>query len=236
MKQSHLERLAQGLPADMQASFLEATKGYSSDGNDPIEAFFSALSEARRRDTLTILEKLATDETWKSQLREQLTKDHTENTKTIRQEISALSGKTLWKRIITTRIVGAVIWLAVVASLTPYVVKKQVGTVDPVFHERVSTAESEIKKRIDDQAQLTNLRNDQLMDLVRENTDTLKKTHVTTAAETMIGKGIFRYVSGVTEKTMTVEVDGRKITVPHYLSTQDHAQLELALMAIKKAE
>lgn len=117
MKQSHLERLALGLPADMQASFLEATKGYSSDGNDPIEAFFSALSEARRRDTETILEKLATDETWKSQLREQLTKDRTENTKTLKQEIGALTGDGPWRRGIIKSIVNGIVWgTSVVAS------------------------------------------------------------------------------------------------------------------------
>jgi hypothetical protein len=117
MKQSHLERLAQGLPADMQASFLEATKGYSSDGNDPIEAFFSALSEARRRDAETILEKFAADDAWKSQLREQLAKDRAESAKNLKQEIGALTGDGPWRRGIVKSIVNGIVWgISVVAS------------------------------------------------------------------------------------------------------------------------
>jgi hypothetical protein len=242
MNQSHRDLLISALPADMQAGVLKACQAHSPDGNDVVEALFAADLETGKRGMENILsefsrvhDKLATFEQREKRRDDQHVKERSEYLKAISQGYKELLGKTPLKHIIASKTIGAIIFSVMVAVVTPYVLKKQIGTVDPVFHERISTAESEIKKRIDDQAQLTNLRNDQLMDLVRENTDLIKKTHVTTAAQTLIGKSLYRYVE-VGEKSMTVEVDGRRITVPHFLTPQEYGQLQLAIMAIKKAE
>ncbi|MEI7910351.1 MAG: hypothetical protein WCK77_12000 [Verrucomicrobiota bacterium] len=232
MKQSHLERLALGLPADMQASFLDGTRDYSPDGNDPIEAFFAALNEARRRDTQAILEKLATDDTWKSQLREQLAKDRTANL-----EIRALIGTTRWKRIIASRIIGGGIgggiWFALVLGLTPYVIKKQISTVDPEFHTMIEKLGEESKER--------------LGVVVQNQKDTVKYIEAVnqatslTTTNTSVGQVMARYITSIDRDTITLTVpDGsagvRVLSVPHTMTDNEYVKFKLAYMVPKKVK
>ena len=109
MKQSHRELLASGLPADMQASFLESAKDFSPDGNDPVEAYFAAVNEPRRRDTKAILEILAASEKRYIQLRDQIVKNHNDHNHTLKQELNAMTGNTHWRRIFRSKIAGGII-------------------------------------------------------------------------------------------------------------------------------
>lgn len=237
--ESHRDRLISTLPAEMQARVLKALQDYSSDGNDPVEACFAAVIEVNklestqlRNEVGKLRQQLVESELKETERAAQITKQLAQtksDTEKARQEIRELSGKTLWKRIITSRIIGAAIWTVMVVGLTTYFVKTKVRTVDPAFHKRIDNIEKIIEQRIDAHAQIQNLRNDQLSRLISENTDTLNKTHVTTAAETLIGKGLSLYVSKVDEKTITVDVDGRRITVPHNLTPIEHLQLQVAI-------
>lgn len=233
MSQTHRDRLISSLPADMQARVLKSLQEYSSDGNDAVEACFAAVIETNQRDVAQLREDVRSflDQLAQSEAREKqlVAAVHTENLKGVRQEIRALSDKPLWRRMIASRLVGATIWCVVVYGLTNFYVEHKVRTVDPEFHKRMETVESKITKRIDDQAQLTNLRNEQLMDLIRENNEIFKKTHVVTASQTLIGKSLSFYVTNLDEQNITVGVNGRQITVPHQLTPQEYLQLDIAI-------
>lgn len=74
-----------------------------------------------------------------------------------------------------------------------------------------------------------NLQNDQIIDLIRENTDLVKKTYVSTAAETLIGKGLSYYVTEVTNTHISVTTNGRTFTLPHNLTKTEAIQLRAAI-------
>lgn len=236
---SPFDQLLQQLPPDRRVEAALAFEKLSNDRNSPIFSLYVEVLEsieAKKRETESRLsEKLAASAVRDKEIIAQLSAAHAD-VKCGRHEIAALSGKTLWWRIIASRIVGAAIWTAMVAGLTTYFVETKVRTVDPEFHARIEAVESKIQQRIDDQAQLTNVRINQVMDLAQETNGTISKTLVQTASQTLIGKGLSFYVSSIDDTHITVAVDGRSLTLPHQLSENEILQLKLAIGIEKKIQ
>jgi hypothetical protein len=228
------DRLLESLPPEQRSYFDRCLHRLSPNPDDPLIALFAIITETDNSNTALIEAKLAAFEQLEKQRDGQQAKDRNEYLKAISKGFEALRGKTPWKHLIASKFIGAIIWTLTVAGLTTYFVETKVKTVDPAFHAHIDDVGSKINQRIDGQAQLANLRINQTLELVQESIDTLNRTHVTTASQTLIGKGLSLYVTHLDEKNITVSVDGRTITVPHNLTSEEFLQLDLALKIAKR--
>lgn len=235
---THYEQLLEQLPPERRVAAAMVLEKLSNDPNSPIfklyaEVLASVETKSQEREN-RLIKKLAETETREKQLAAQIAKGQADTIKSVGNVVHSITGKGLGWRIVANKLVGTLIFVIVASIVGNQIIHSKVRTVDPVFHERISTAESEIKKRIDDQAQLTNLKHDHLADLIRENTDLIKKTHVTTAAETLLGKGISYYVSEVSDTHISVSTNGRTLVLPHDLTRTEMLQLKFAINTTTK--
>jgi hypothetical protein len=111
---SPFERLLHQLPPERRVEAALALEKLAHDHHSPVFDLYAEIlvsihvksqaMEAR------MVERLAAAEQREEQRAVQLAKDHKDQQTTIRQEIGALSGNKLWKRVITSKIIGAVMW------------------------------------------------------------------------------------------------------------------------------
>lgn len=109
---SPFERLLNLLPPDQRVGAALDFENLSIDPHGPIYAFYATILHAM---DAKLDERLTTTDAKVQQLAAQQAQDTAINLKAVRQEVGALSGKTLWRRIITSRIVGGII-LAIVST------------------------------------------------------------------------------------------------------------------------
>lgn len=109
---SPFERLLKLLPHDQRVGAALDFEKLSNDPHSPIYAFYSIILQAM---DAKFEERLANTDAKVQQLAIQHSQDTAKNLKAVRQEVGALSGKTLWRRIIASRVVGGII-LAIVST------------------------------------------------------------------------------------------------------------------------
>jgi hypothetical protein len=227
--------LLQNLPPELRPYFDRCLHRLSPHPDDPLLALFAILTESHRTNTAVIVAKLVEFEQREKQRDGQLAKDRAAHLDAVRKEIRALSGTTP-KRIIASRIIGAVIWIAIVAGMTPYVVKKQVGTVDPKFHHLIETLGEESKAQ---QAQLDKIRENQKKTV--EFIESVKQSASMTTTYTSVGQVMARYIKAIDHSNMTLEIPegrsgSRMLTVPHLMSGVEYTKFKLAYMLPKTVE
>lgn len=239
---THYERFLQQLPPDRRVEAALILEKLSHDRDSPIFGLYAEIlagieDKSHEREE-RLFNKLAESAEREKQLPAQIAKGQADTIKTVRGIVESLTGKGLGWRIMTNKFVGTIIFVIVASIVANHIIQTKVRTVDPEYHARIDAIESKITKRIDDQAQLQNVRVNQVMDLVQETNETISKTHVTTASQTLIGKALSLYVSHLDEKYITLEVGERvgerRITVPHGLTPQEFNQLDVALKVTRK--
>lgn len=117
---SPFERLLHQLPPERRVEAALALEKLAHDHHSPVydlyaEILVSIHAKSQAMET-RMGERLAASEQREKQLAAQLAKNHKDQQTTIRQEIGAISGDRLWKRVFTSKIIGvvtgAVAWTA----------------------------------------------------------------------------------------------------------------------------
>lgn len=236
------ERFLEHLPPERRVEAALALENMAREPNSPIFSLYTEVLASIQDKSLRmegrLAQKLAESERRENELAAQLGKTHTE-VKSGRQDVAALSGESLWRRVFASRIIGAAIgasiWTAMVVGLTTYLVDTKVRAVDPVFHERIDSLGSKMSER--DQAYHDDVKHlIALQEQAAVYFDSVRDTQVTTAAETLIGKSLAPYAIKINEKTITLGFGERRVTVNHNLTPMDFTQLKIASQAAKKIE
>lgn len=222
------DRLLENLPPGQRPYFDRCLHKLAPSPDDPLIALFAIITESDKTNTATIEAKLAAFEQQQKQIPALIAKGQAETQKSYRAEINSISGKNFCRNINITQLIGAFIWLTVVIA-SNHIIQNKVWTLNPEQIER-------LESKIEEQTQLSITNFEKLTNNQKNIVDyvgTVKETTVKTASETLIGKGISQYVTDLDEKNITVETNGRRITVPHQLTPQEYLQLNIALEIAK---
>ena len=261
---NHRDRLIASLPADLQAGAMEACHKISEDANDPVVGMFATDIESTQRgfavqrentqqstaqlreEIQSLRAKLAeSDERHRGEIAQatdrekklmaEIAKGHTETQKTIQCAISALIGIRLWRRVNITQLSGACIWLAVMIG-SNHIIQNKMWTLNPKQVEG-------IQAKIDEQIQF-NTKNFEILTNNQKNVveyvKSVSETNATTACETLIGKGMLLYLKNVNNDYLTLSYPTVKtgtvqdVTIKHYLTPLEIAQLNVAISAAKR--
>jgi hypothetical protein len=155
---SPFERLIQQLPSERRVDAALALEKLAHDHHSPIYDLYAEIllsihvksqaMEARMG------ERLAAAEQREKQLAAQLANDHKDQQTTIRQEIGALSGNKLWKRVITSKIIGVVTWGIVWTACMVAIQKFYLGREIAPLHEIIAAHRNAVNMITDDPASL----------------------------------------------------------------------------------
>lgn len=222
--------LLQNLPPELRPYFDRCLHRLSPHPDDPLLALFAILTESYSTNAAVIKAKLVALEQLEKQRDSQHAKDRSAHLDALRKEIRALSGTTP-KRIIASRIIGAVIWIAIVASMTPYVVKKQVVNVDPKFHDLIEKLGEESKAQ------------QEVLGMVIQNQKEMNKYIKSvyeacglTTIYTTVGQELSRYIVSIDRNNITLTIDGtgtQNISFVHGMDDREYNKFKDAYIIPK---
>ncbi len=150
----------------------------------------------------------------------------------------ALRGKTLWKHLIASRFIAAIIWTITVAGLTNHIIQTKMETVDPEFHDMIK------QLQVDSSAQKGRL--DQVMRnqaVTVEYVSSVLKTTSLKATDTIVGQTMAIYITTFDRNSITLAIPDksvaqgfRMVSLPHKMSEDEYLKFELAYTISKEVK
>ena len=155
---SPFEHLLHQLPPERRVDAALALEKLAHDHYSPVydlyaEILVSIHAKSQAMET-RMGERLAASEQREKQLAAQLAKDHKDQQTTIRQEIEALSGNKLWKRVITSKIIGVVTWVIAWTACMVAIQKIYLEREFAPLHEIIAAHRKAVDMITDDPASL----------------------------------------------------------------------------------
>ncbi len=232
------DRLLDNLAPEQRPYFERCIHRLSPNPDDPLIALFAIITETDSSNRSLIEAKLSAFEQLEKQRDGQHARDRKEYLKAISMGFEALRGKTLWKHLIASRFIAAIIWTITVAGLTNHIIQTKMETVDPEFHDMIK------QLQVDSSAQKGRL--DQVMRnqaVTVEYVSSVLKTTSLKATDTIVGQTMAIYITTFDRNSITLAIPDksvaqgfRMVSLPHKMSEDEYLKFELAYTISKEVK